>query len=121
MEAVAKVNMTDCEGVTALMKAIYIGHQQCVKLLIEAGADVNISNKDGITTLMNATFTSNDDHGVLGVGSYNTHEKHLIVDWLVKTGADVNVISNLGGTPMINAVIAAYNRSLQLSSMQERM
>ena len=114
MEAGANVNMTDCEGVTALMKAVYIGHQQCVKLLIEAGADVNISNKDGVTALMNATYTSNDDHGVLDPGSYNTDEKHLIVDWLIKAGADVNAISNQGGTPMKNAVIAGYNRSLQL-------
>ena len=68
---VNNVNIVDQKGFTSLMNAVYIGHYQCVRILLDAGADVNIAGANGITALMLAT------------------------------GADVNLVDKQGATPLI--------------------
>ncbi|XP_074598048.1 myotrophin-like [Brevipalpus obovatus] len=43
----ADVNAPDKHGITALLAAIWEGHYDCVKLLIEAGANTDLKTPDG--------------------------------------------------------------------------
>ncbi|KAG7157709.1 myotrophin-like [Homarus americanus] len=47
----ANVESTDKHGITALLAAIWEGHTQCVKVLLEAGADKNGTAPDGTSYL----------------------------------------------------------------------
>ena len=46
------MNLRGEDGSTALMWAVYIGNDKCVKIFLESGADVNIQNDDGGTPLV---------------------------------------------------------------------
>lgn len=43
----ANVNATDKFGITALLAAIWEGHTECVRLMIQNGADKNGTTPDG--------------------------------------------------------------------------
>uniref|UniRef100_T1JUE7 Uncharacterized protein n=2 Tax=Tetranychus urticae TaxID=32264 RepID=T1JUE7_TETUR len=43
----ANVNATDKHGITALLAAIWEGHTDCVKLLLESGAETKLKTPDG--------------------------------------------------------------------------
>ncbi|XP_053200962.1 myotrophin-like [Panonychus citri] len=43
----ANVNSTDKHGITALLAAIWEGHTDCVKLLLDSGADTKLKTPDG--------------------------------------------------------------------------
>ena len=51
----ADVNLKDCAGETALMKASFSGHYKIVKELLSHHADTNIQRNDGFTALMLAS------------------------------------------------------------------
>lgn len=68
----------------ALMLASESGHQEIVKILIDAGADVNATTEDGQTALM--------------LASQNGHQE--IVNILIDAGADVNATAEDGQTAL---------------------
>ncbi len=73
---------------TQLFYAVYKGHLEIVKLLLEKGANVNAKDKYGDTPLLRAT-----------------KQRHLeIVKLLLDKGADVNEKDKYGDTPLLSAV-----------------
>ena len=65
------MNITDIDGVTALMCAAKEGQSECVKLLLNSGADVNIQNRDGTTALIESIKSNSIDcvNVLLGEGA----------------------------------------------------
>ena len=58
------MNYTDSDNFTALMWAAANGHEDCIKLLVDAGARVNMTNNKGSTALLEAAM-----YGYLGCGA----------------------------------------------------
>ena len=54
LEAGAKVNQRNSDGVTALMHASVIGHAEVVRELIARGADLSATDNDGFDALIAA-------------------------------------------------------------------
>lgn len=83
---------------TALMLASERGHQEIVRLLLEAGADVNVRPEGGPTALI---LAANRGHT-------------RIVNTLLQNGADVNARNEFGATPLINAAARGYREIVEL-------
>ena len=86
------LNERDSNGLTKLMKAVYLGHNDVVKNLVEKGADVNIKNNTGNTarTIVidkSSIVKKNKDYTALTIaiekGNYD------IVKLLLDNGADI--------------------------------
>ncbi len=86
------VNVTDSDGLTALMVAADAGNTDIVKLLLEHGADVNAKAKDNSTALIRASFKEHKD----------------IVKLLLKYGADINAKDEDGETALMLASMQGY-------------
>jgi hypothetical protein len=81
------VNYRGAEGWTALLFAAVRGHDEIVRLLIEAGADVDAQNLDGATPLMAAAVSG----------------ERGIVEMLVAAGADLRLRNAAGATARTKA------------------
>ena len=87
-EEEADVNARDKgNGMTVLMWAVYQGHGDVARLLIEKGAHVNAKLDGGKTVLMFAAHRGRPSIGKL----------------LIERGADVNAKNRYGGTALITA------------------
>ena len=72
-----------------LMAAVFNGHLECVKLLIQAGADLNVQDENGRTTLMFAAAKGHVD----------------CVKLLTEAGADLDIWHEYGFTALMIAAL----------------
>ncbi|GAA5805838.1 hypothetical protein EDC94DRAFT_549272 [Helicostylum pulchrum] len=91
-EYAVRVDSTDKEGETALLKAAYNGHYHVVEYLLDTDANIHQKDKDGWTALHNAC----------------SRGYFRIVRLLVDRKAKVDVRSKMGHTPLINAASKGY-------------
>ncbi|CAO3628540.1 unnamed protein product [Mucor fragilis] len=91
-EYAVRVDSTDNEGETALLKAAYNGHYHVVEYLLDSNANIHQKDKDGWTALHNAC----------------SRGYFRIVRLLVDRNAKVDVRSKMGHTPLINAASKGY-------------
>nr|XP_053654674.1 serine/threonine-protein phosphatase 6 regulatory ankyrin repeat subunit B-like [Cherax quadricarinatus] len=107
------------KGVTVLHIAAEAGHDDCVKMLLDAGADVNCQDDDGQTPLYYAVKNNNVDivQMLLNNSRCDPRNKggtvlHIAVvkgyddcvKMLLDAGADVNCQDDYGQTPLYYAV-----------------
>ena len=109
LEQGADVNWKESEEIedkTALVLAARNGHEEVVRLLVNAGADVNNSNSTQSVPL----FSPDGDHSVYS-GDRNVCDFTPLqmaaengnfgcVDLLINAGADVNMSDRCGNTPL---------------------
>lgn len=86
-----EVNRADESGITALHHAVYEGHSEHVRLLLEAGADVNALNDDANTPLHDWALAKMRDESTLAF-------------LLAAPGIDVNAAGEFGQTALMRAV-----------------
>jgi uncharacterized protein len=96
-------NVTSPYDGTALIAAAHLGHDEVVRLLIEAGAPLNHINNLGWTALIEAV--------ILGEGGPR-HQK--TVEHLVKAGADKAIADRNGVTPLQHARNRGYSSIVKL-------
>lgn len=72
-----------------LMRAVYEGQAEMVKLLLNSGANINAAGKDGETCLFSAVSRHNS----------------AMAKWLIQQGAKVNLKNSNGFTPIVFAVV----------------
>ena len=96
-------NITSIYVGTALIAAAHLGHDEVVRILIEAGAPLDHVNNLGWTALIEAV--------VLGDGGAR-HQK--TVAHLVKAGADRGVADRNGATPLDHARQRGYGEIVKL-------
>ncbi|KAG1121308.1 hypothetical protein G6F42_012552 [Rhizopus arrhizus] len=89
-EYAVRVDSTDKEGETALLKAAYNGHYHVVEYLLDSNANIHQKDKDGWTALHNAC----------------SRGYFRIVRLLVDRKAKVDVRSKMGHTPLSKLNIA---------------
>jgi len=82
------VNVSDEDGVPALLIALKKGYTVVTQILLNAGADVNVKGKDGLTPLLIACGKP-------------THGYKTIAETLIKKGALINTRDMLGYTPLL--------------------
>lgn len=88
LDASADPNAQDATGLTPLMSAAFMGHDQVLEKLISAGAVLEARDERGYTALM---FACNAG-------------KLSAVRFLLRAGSDVNARANDGSTPLMFAV-----------------
>lgn len=93
IEAGAKPNVQEKDGLTPLHLAVYHGHASCVKCLIEHGADVNSTSRFGSTPLHQAAYFGHFDCAAV----------------LLASGALANVDEAWGQTPLFLASQRAHS------------
>lgn len=94
----ADVNIADNNGTTALHKAAYNGHVNCVNALIAAGADVNQDDRGRTTPLMAAAKSASAE----------------CIIALLRAGADVNKKDESTMTCLHHAVIEGCTKCVNL-------
>lgn len=96
-------NVTSPYDGTALIAAAHLGHDEVVRILLEAGAPVDHVNNLGWTALIEAV--------ILGDGSarYAKTVKHLLAH-----GADPDIADRQGLTPLDHARRLGYSRLIPL-------
>ncbi|KAL6868614.1 Pfs, NACHT and ankyrin domain protein [Trichoderma novae-zelandiae] len=94
----ASIDARDRNGNTALLLALFHGHEAIAKLLIEAGADIHARDNDGQTALLIAVRFD--------------HEESARV--LVKRGSDVDVKDYYGNTALKMARLNENGSMIQL-------
>lgn len=82
---------SDYCGMTPLHRAMQLGHESIVTLLIEAGAVVNAKTKTGETPLHYAALYSS---------IYEGGEASSLLRQLIRSGADVDSVTSAGETPL---------------------
>lgn len=99
LDAGADVNVkTETNGYTALIWAAARGHQETVRLLLEAGASVNLQTVDGQTALMRAS-----DNGHLEA-----------IQLLLDADADVHIETERGITALLLAELKNHTPVVEL-------
>ncbi|XP_067050086.1 ankyrin repeat and SOCS box protein 9-like [Acropora muricata] len=93
MEAGAKCNVQEKDGLTPLHLAVYHGHVKCVTVLIEHGANVNSTSRFGSTPLHQAAYFGHFDCASV----------------LLAAGALANVEEAWGQTPLFLAAQRAHS------------
>ena len=102
---VNNVNIVDQKGFTSLMNAIDYDHNQCARILLDAGADVNIADFKFVKMFLKEGAGVNivDNRGstalILAAEKYNIE----IVAALIEAGAYFNVAGENGVTALMNA------------------
>ncbi len=99
----AATNITSPYDGTALIAAAHLGHDEVVRLLIEAGAPLNHINNLGWTALIEAV--------ILGDGG---PRHQATVAHLVKAGADKTIADRGGMTPLDHARQRGYQEIVAL-------
>lgn len=98
-------------GVSALHLAAFNGHEQLVKVLLEAGATVNIHT----TTTDNEYTNSSSEQQVDGITPLMVTSDTNIVELLLHHGADPNTVYTEGQTSPLNlAVYYGYKDIVEL-------
>lgn len=97
------VNITSPYEGTALIAAAHLGHDEVVRILIEAGAPLDHVNNLGWTALIEAV--------ILGDGGPR-HQK--IVSYLLKAGANRAIADRGGMTPLAHAKQRGYAEIVDL-------
>ncbi|HEV2764326.1 MAG TPA: ankyrin repeat domain-containing protein [Pyrinomonadaceae bacterium] len=98
LSAGADVNARDSGGLTPLMSAAYMGHDEIVRALVEKGAKLEEKDENGYTALM---FAAN--RGEVGATKA-----------LLRAGAQVNARDNGGSTPVMFAAQHGYDLVVML-------
>ena len=93
-------NSVDRMGRTPLLIAIFEGHEQAVRALVDGGANVNYATADGDTPLMAAAFRGNQG----------------IVRYLLQKGADPSRVNRDGQTARDVAGLKGYAAIVDLLS-----
>jgi ankyrin repeat protein len=119
----ALINVQDCEGTSALLRAAEMYRYDVCKLLLNSGADVNIANKeDGKTVLMQfcksrqfdlcelalakgAVVDAQDSNGWTAL--FYASQKD-VCSLLVSHGANVNFRDHEGNTPLHRAALCLF-------------
>ncbi|CAE7615646.1 CTTNBP2 [Symbiodinium sp. CCMP2592] len=91
-------DIADRDGFTSLMKAAQNGHEEVVRLLLEAGAAQDLANNTGFTALMMA--------------SVNDHVE--VVQVLLHGGSDINLANYVGFTALMLASFRGYAEVVRL-------
>lgn len=92
------VNEMDSQGWTPLVRAIEIGNDEIVKLLLENGADVNVILYNKNTSLHLAVDSAID--GTIQTGGTPGDEPTEIIELLVKNGANILAKNAQGESPL---------------------
>jgi len=90
LQAGAKVNLRNSDGVTALMHAAVLSHLDVVTQLLESGADLHATDNDGFDALVAAA----------------TGGSATVSQLLLDRGLNVNVMAGSGGSPLMIAAKA---------------
>lgn len=98
LDAGAKRNVQEKDGLTPLHLAVYHGYVKCVSLLIDHGADVNCTSRFGSTPLHQAAYFGHCDCAAV----------------LLAGGALVNVEEAWGQTPLFLAAQRAHSDVVRL-------
>ena len=112
------------KGWTLLMYTSYLGQNDTVQCLLNAGAEVNVQNKQGKTALFFASqglpiaFVRSGGSLAFGSGAdwnapENDKNETKIINLLLKAGADVNIKDNNGNTVLM-WVSSPYTRVFKL-------
>uniref|UniRef100_A0A1I7W1Z3 ANK_REP_REGION domain-containing protein n=1 Tax=Loa loa TaxID=7209 RepID=A0A1I7W1Z3_LOALO len=123
---------TDADGWTALLDAAYMGHEEVVKILLEAGAAVDYSDMLGWSPLMWAVYKNHYACAQLLI-QFKAHvnlideEDNLtpliiaagrgyvpFVELLIGAGAEVNACDKFGSTALIWAARRGYKPIIEL-------
>ncbi|XP_077985177.1 ankyrin repeat and SAM domain-containing protein 3-like [Glandiceps talaboti] len=91
------LNKKNTGGWTALMYACYIGHDNIVNLLLDAGVDVNIKSTKGRTSLMLAASCGNES----------------VVYFLLQADADIEAVDSRGWTALFHATNAGHQNMVK--------
>jgi ankyrin repeat protein len=102
LDASAKVDEADDDGITVLSWAVTANRTQMARLLIDRGADVNHADKKGMTPLL---YAASIDFG-----------NSTVVDLLLKSGAKTNARTREGLTALDLA--RKYNHANLLPSLE---
>ena len=120
-ERLADVNLSDKDGVSALMEAAAGGYMEMVKHLVEQGADVEASANSGVSALWLAADAGHDDvvsfllkdqhvgadvtraDGVTALQTAASEGHGEVVELLLEAGASVNSPDRDGITALISA------------------
>lgn len=78
------ISFADSDGYTALHRASYGGHKDCIKYLLKYGANIEAKTTDGWTPLHCAARWNNIE----------------VAEYLLERGADINAKSSGGNTPL---------------------
>ena len=84
----ADVNATNKSNETALMKACWMGNEDAISVLLNAGADPNIAHADGYISL----------HGAINKGCSKE-----VLEAIISHGADVNATNKVNNTALMYA------------------
>uniref|UniRef100_A0A158Q798 ANK_REP_REGION domain-containing protein n=1 Tax=Elaeophora elaphi TaxID=1147741 RepID=A0A158Q798_9BILA len=123
---------TDADGWTALLDAAYMGHEEIVKILLEAGAVVDYSDMLGWSPLMWAVYKNHYACAQLLI-QYKAHVNLIdeedsltplivaagrgyinFVELLIGAGAEVNACDKFGSTALIWAARKGYKPIIEL-------
>ncbi|NXK66266.1 ANKS3 protein, partial [Sylvietta virens] len=125
------LNQRNCGGWTPLMYASYIGHDNIVHLLLEAGVNVNIPTPEGQTPLMLASSCGNesvayfllqqgaelemkDIHGWTALFHCTSAGHQQMVKFLLENGANANCKEPVYGyTPLMEAAASGHEIIVQ--------
>lgn len=89
---------------TPLSLAVWRGHKEVAKLLLEKGADVNARTIDGDTPL----------HGAAESDYMGRNNRNAVAELLLAHGAEVNAKNKYGDTPLHKAVEAGHKDVAEL-------